>query len=681
MNTTKTTISARILRLALISVAVAFVCYITLAIFAIRYLSVDIQEMMLDKDVEIVNSAITTIYADMEDLAAEICDHEDLLAAYYEGNVSGVIEDYLNDSWIQGVKVTDSNGNVIYSYGIDSDISRTMYGLNGKLILITSSRLGNGRLYVASYPDEIGLFAKIIDDKMIEFVVEEGGREIYNSLGADKVAPKFTYDGRNYISQQIEQGEIKITAIEDVTHMDRLLVQVVIVFCVLAAILAPIAVYASRRVAGTIAGSIRNIVNRLHLLSEGDITTVVVKSNRGDETEILENALEKTIFQIRTYLDDIKTYAAAIHAGDIGVKSNVEYRGDFRGLYTSIKAIQGDLDHIVRETREAVSCVYDASRQIMQSNQTLADGSTEQAASTEEMSSTMHEISNTVIRNDEDCTAARQASDEAVMAVEEVRDNSEKLRTSMKNIESMMGEIQKIFNALEDIAFNTNILAINASIEAAHAGSAGVGFYVVANEVAELAEKSRLSVEESTQLLEQLTTVIDDGRKITSKTSDSVVDVERAIQALNKNIGKVAEATSQQTTMLTQITSGIDNIANITQTNSATSEENLSISESLVYKVETVENMLKKYNLDEIGTKAYEMNNYTNDDNYTNSDESGSFGGYEEPAYYEESDSSDDSGYNDEDDDEYAELMDEDGLIEVDYPENYVPDTPDGSDE
>lgn len=685
MNTKKTTIRARILRLNLLSVAVAFVCYITLAIYAVQYLSADIQKTLISKDVEIVNSAISTIYEDMEDLAAEICDHDDLLEAYYEGDVSDVIINYLGDSWIQGAKVVDNNGNVIYHYGLDCDISRNMYGLDGRFIMITSARLGNGKLYLACYPDEIGLFAKIVNDKMIEFVVAENHRVIYNSLGADNVAPSFKYDGKNYISETSESGDIAVTAIEDITKMRSVLIQVVIVFVVLAVILAPVAIYVSRRVAGAISGSINNIVRRLHLLAEGDITTEVAKSRRGDETEMLEDALEKTISQIRTYISDIKTYAAAIHAGDIGVKSNVEYRGDFRGMYIAMRAIQGDLEHIVRETRDAVSCVNDAAKEIMNSNQALADGSNEQAASTEEMSAAMHEISSTVARNDEDCKSASRASDYAVDAVHHVHDNSDKLRTSMKNIESMMGEIQKIFNALENIAFDTNILAINASIEAAHAGSAGVGFYVVANEVAELAEKSRKSVEESTQLLEQLTKVIDDGRKITVETTDSVDDVEKAIQALNKNISKVAEATSRQTEMLGQVTSGIDNIANVTQTNSATSEENLSISESLVDRVDRVNSMLKKYRLEEIGTREYQLPTADDEDDsrkdsvYNERDFYMEPAGFSDDSSYDASgdsvyDSSDDEVYNDPDEDSG---YDDDGIIEVDYPDDYVPDVPD----
>lgn len=603
----KTSIRARILRLSIISVGVALASYILLASLSLEYLVREVRSVLVGKDVDIVNNCIQTAYVDMTDLASEICDHSDLREAYAEGDVSDVIINYLGDSWIKGVKVVNGNGSVIYSSGIDCDISKTLYGgsKDNEFIMITSASLGDGRLYLASYPPEIGVFERIIDDKMIDFAVSVDDQIIYSTLGTKNISEKFKLDGKQYFSESKRQDNITVYAIEDLTHMQRLKTQTLLLFYLLAAILIPIAITVSLYVAKKISGSIKNIVNRLELLANGDISTSVLKNNRGDETEVLENTLDRTLVQLQTYLNDIKRYADAIHNGSVGVKSNVEYKGNFRDLYASMKAIQSDLIKIVGETKSAVEYVNSAANEIMQSTQALASGSTEQAASMEEMNSTMHEIAAAVAQNDLDCKSANQASGEAVEAVENVRDNGDKLQTAMKNISDVMGEIEKIFEALKDIAFDTNILAINASIEAAHAGKAGVGFAVVANEVAALADKSRKSVEESTMLLQQLTEVLDRGTELTVQTSSSVYDVEKSIHTLNKNIEKIAEVNSQQTAMLSQVTVGIDNIAVVTQTNSATSDENLSISENLVEQVEKLNQMLKKYNLDEIDNSGF----------------------------------------------------------------------------
>lgn len=57
---------------------------------------------------------------------------------------------------------------------------------------------------------------------------------------------------------------------------------------------------------------------------------------------------------------------------------------------------------------------------------------------------------------------------------------------SLKTIE----QIQTMSKNLQQIAMMENILAINAAVEAAHAGSAGVGFAVVAKEIGSLSQRS-----------------------------------------------------------------------------------------------------------------------------------------------------------------------------------------------
>jgi methyl-accepting chemotaxis protein len=58
-------------------------------------------------------------------------------------------------------------------------------------------------------------------------------------------------------------------------------------------------------------------------------------------------------------------------------------------------------------------------------------------------------------------------------------------------------------NVVDELSRQTNLLAINASIEASRAGEHGVGFSVVAQEVKSLAEKSRTSANDISEITEE----------------------------------------------------------------------------------------------------------------------------------------------------------------------------------
>jgi methyl-accepting chemotaxis protein/methyl-accepting chemotaxis protein-1 (serine sensor receptor) len=154
----------------------------------------------------------------------------------------------------------------------------------------------------------------------------------------------------------------------------------------------------------------------------------------------------------------------------------------------------------------------------------------------------------------------------------------------IKSIDGAGRKISNIIDVIEEIAFQTNILALNAVVEAARAGSAGIGFAVVAEEVRNLAQRCAGSAKETAALIEDSSLRSREGREGMDKLqvmSAAVGAIAESAGEVKDLIDRINDATQQQSTGIQSIVRTVGSMDRITQETASNAEENAAAGEEM----------------------------------------------------------------------------------------------------
>ena len=336
---------------------------------------------------------------------------------------------------------------------------------------------------------------------------------------------------------------------------------------------------------------------RIERLAHGDLQDDVEITKGKDESARLILALHNTIRELRSYIMDISHVLDAVANNDLTVTSSVEYMGDFVPIQTALLKILSSLNITLKNIACSADQVGASSAQVALGGQNLAANSTEQAATTESLISSLETVSSHIKDNAQYSLTIKDMTESAILETRQGDEEMKKLQESMATIDSSSKKIQEIIHIIDDIAFQTNILALNAAIEAARAGEAGKGFSVVADEVRELAGKSADAAKQTTDLIHSTMESVAQGKRNTQSTAEVFKKIVEQTNTIDTLVSKVSQSLKSQADSVAQLEGGMLKISMVTQSNSATAEESAATSEELLSQMQMLKELIMQFQL------------------------------------------------------------------------------------
>jgi len=351
------------------------------------------------------------------------------------------------------------------------------------------------------------------------------------------------------------------------------------------------------QIAQAVDSPIVEIRDAMNQMAQGKILgTKITGDYVGDFLEI-RDAVNHMIDTMGTYIGEVAEILAGISEGDLTKAVEREYVGDFALLKRPINQISKNLHKIIAEISSASQYVLEGAKKITSNATELADGSSSQAVSLEELNTAVELIKLQTAQFAENAHDANSISNKSTTNAKDGHEAVIQMLDAMARIRESSSDISKIIKTIQDIAFQTNLLSLNAAVEAARAGEHGRGFSVVAEEVRNLSVRSQNAASETTALIQDSISRVESGTSIANTTSDSLnIIVENATEVFEL-INNIATAATEQSETIAQISVVLLNTANMVQDNSRFAHESAATAQELNSQSEMLQQLVAYFKL------------------------------------------------------------------------------------
>jgi len=308
---------------------------------------------------------------------------------------------------------------------------------------------------------------------------------------------------------------------------------------------------------GKMKSEIRDVTLRVRQevlnISKSSAEIAALSQQGAQNAHIETEAVEKISSSIHKMADNLREVMQNISRQGDSVEKTFT---DIENMVTSIEIVYNSVEMLASSadsTARSIDDIHKFMQQIQQHAHSLAD------------------ISETISK---EAHGGVTSVGEVIDGIRTIKDTVEDAAATIQRLGRESDRIGEILQVINGVAEQTNLLALNASIIAAQAGTHGRGFSVVADEIKELAGRTRASTKEIASIIRSLQNgaaqgiaamnnclqAVDIGVSLSNAAGSILKTIMESIQGAREMAGTLADATVKQTENSQQVTIATDRI-------------------------------------------------------------------------------------------------------------------------
>lgn len=338
-------------------------------------------------------------------------------------------------------------------------------------------------------------------------------------------------------------------------------------------------------VARMIVKPILQVVNRIQMVAEGDLSGEEMITKSKDEVGVLVQNMNKMVNNLKQLIQQVSVTSEQVAASSEELNASAEQTSK------ATEQISLAIQEVSEGSEQQASGTYEANRNVSE----ISTGMDQVATSIQAVVTLTEKTNQKAIDGN---LVVNNTIEQMTRVQEQVSSTSSVVNT----LGTKSSEIGQIVELITEVANQTNLLALNAAIEAARAGEHGRGFAVVADEVRKLAEQSGQAAEEIGKLIGLIqeeaikavksmdvgTASVNEGIKMVHNTGDSFKDIAMMIEEISSQTEEVSTVVQQVSVGSQNMVAVMENIANISQQSAGNSQNVAASAEEQLASMEEI---------------------------------------------------------------------------------------------